>query len=209
MVFDSPTDLARATGPVVGTDQSFSVVAFLRADELAGHSAAVSQGGRLPNGNLSGSFHLGYTQHSGCPLKDVNAPDGLRRCWSFWMVNDDGTSTAARVPVEVTTGAWYMVAGVHDAGTDTIHAYACKTREHGEVTRSQLSDGRDPAYRATWNAQGLFRLGSGVNAAGDSMWPFAGAVDEVRVYEDELLGAADTDAIPAKLIRLCKYEETP
>lgn len=210
LVFNSPTDLARTTGPVVGTDQSFSVVAFLRADALGGHSAAVSQAGRLPNGETSGSFHLGYTQHSACGLDDVSAPDGLKRCWSFWMTNDDGTSTAARVPVEVTPGDWYMVAGVHDAGTDTIHAYACKTGGFGETKRSGLtSDERDPSYRATWNAQGLFRLGSGINAAGDSKWPFVGAIDEVRVYRDQLLGAADTTEVPAKLTRLCRYEETP
>jgi hypothetical protein len=204
MVFDAPTDLARTTGPVVGTDKSFSVVAFLRADELGGSSVAVSQAGRLANGDLSGSFHLGYTQNAVCGLDDVTAPDNLKRCWSFWMVNGDGGTSTARVPIEVTLGDWYMVAGVHDAATDTVHAYACKAGGHGDATRSPLNeDGRDPAYRATWNAQGLFRLGSGVNAAGDSWWPFAGAIDEVRVYKDELIGAPDTDEIPVKLRQLC------
>lgn len=210
MVFDAPTDLARTTGPVVGTDQSFSVVAFLRADELGGHSAAVAQAGRLPNGDVSGSFHLGYTQHAGCQLDEVTVPDGLSRCWSFWMVDDDGTSTAARVPIEVTPGDWYMVAGVHDASTGTVHAYACKTGEYGQVTRSRLNaDEKDPTYRATWNAQGRLRLGSGVNAAGSPRWPFIGAIDEVRVYADELLGASNATGIPAKLTRLCVGSETP
>ncbi|MFI6424512.1 LamG-like jellyroll fold domain-containing protein [Promicromonospora sp. NPDC050880] len=209
LVFDSPTDLARTTGPVVGTDQSFSVVAFLRADELGGSSVAVSQAGRLPNGDLSGSFHLGYTQNAACGVNDVTAPDGLKRCWSFWMTEDDGGISMARVPVEVTLGEWYMVAGVHDAGTDTIHAYACKAGGFGEVSRSKLNDGQDPAYRATWNAQGLFRLGSGISSTGESRSPFVGAIDEVRVYKDQLLGAGNASDIPDKLKRLCRYEETP
>lgn len=208
--FDDPADVARSGSRVVATDKSFSLVAFLRADELAGASAAVTQVGYLPSGEVSGSFHLGYTQHAGCQLDDVKAADGLQRCWSFWMVNDDGSSTSARVPIEVTPGGWYLVAGVHDAATDTVHAYACKAGQFGETTRSRLdADGEDPAVEVSWNAQGRLRLGSGETAEGDPRWPFAGGVDELRIYEDQLLGAANTDAISSKLDRLCGGRETP
>lgn len=206
LFFDSTDSNDKATtgGPVVGTDQSFAVSAFLRADlpggatSLAGlgSAAAVSQ-----EGINRSSFHLGYSDLASCP-------DGERPCWAFWMVDDDDAgapNTTVRTDVQVVPGQWVHVVGVHDAATGALSAYACPTGLFNEVHRS--SPQTDPVVEKRWVAGGPLRLGSGMSD-GVSQWQWHGGVDEVRVYANQVLGAGSATEAEAKLRRICSGTET-
>ena len=205
LVFDDATDVARAQGPAVDGTESFTVSAFLRADMVGSSAAAVSQE-PLPNattedGHAWSSFHLGYSSSADCPT------EGQTPCWSFWHVlsEDDGpTNAIARTPVPVIEGEWTHVVGIYDAVNKTVQAYACQgtARPYAGPQASKVSSFTDvePGWKP-WNAAGPLRLGSGVRN-GSPVWPFGGAVDEVRVYAGQIV---DT----AKLKDICTGADVP
>ncbi|WP_369371822.1 LamG-like jellyroll fold domain-containing protein [Promicromonospora sp. Populi] len=196
LVFDEAGDVARSSKPVVGVDQSFSVSAFLRPGEVTGSAAAVTQ-----EGENVGSFHLGLSTSADCPT----TPEP---CWAFWMHDNDeagSDNTIARVNLPVVADEWTFVVGVHDAAADKIYAYACPAgpESHHEVERSELV-----SFKPSWNASGPLRLGSGFREDG-TMWRYMGAIDEVRVYEDQVLGMGTDAAAVAEIARLCSVQVGP
>ncbi|PUB31812.1 concanavalin A-like lectin/glucanase superfamily protein [Promicromonospora sp. AC04] len=199
LVFDEAGDVARSPGPVVGVDQSFSISAFLRPSEVTGSAAAITQ-----EGEHIGSFHLGLSTSSLCPT----VPDP---CWAFWMVEKDepsGDNVIAFVDVPVTVGEWASVVGVHDAATNKIYAYACPAGPNSQHVVTRSDPAKDPSVIPAWTADGQLRLGSGVKD-GVPMWRFKGAIDEVRVYENQVLGVGPEDDETAKLQRICSGKQTP
>ncbi|WP_285104031.1 LamG-like jellyroll fold domain-containing protein [Promicromonospora sp. MEB111] len=193
LVFDAPGDVAKSSKAVVGVDKSFSVSAFLHPSEVTGSAAAVTQ-----EGEHVGSFHLGLSTSADCPTEG-------EPCWAFWMRNTDdpnSDNTIALVDLPVVVDEWTFVVGVHDATADKIHAYACSAgpNSHHEVEQSDLED-----FQPAWNATGPLRLGSGVSD-GSPMWQFKGAIDEVRVYEDQVLGMGSDAAAVAEIARLCSVQ---
>ncbi|WP_454859223.1 LamG-like jellyroll fold domain-containing protein [Promicromonospora soli] len=199
LVFDQAGDVARSSNRVVGIDQSFSVSAFLRADQMTGTAVAVTQ-----EGEHVGSFHLGVSSSADCPTQ--GAP-----CWAFWMKDRDqqGADNAiARVGVPVVVGEWTHVVGIYDAAADKISAYACPAGPDSQHVVTRSDPAKDPSFVPAWTATGPLRLGSGVLDS-DPMWPFTGAIDEVRVYENQVLGVGPEDDETAKIQRICSGWETP
>jgi hypothetical protein len=171
--FDEATDVATTAGPVVATDGSFWVSAFLRPDVVDGTAAAVSQDGTVVSG-----FTLGLRRDADCQTASGT-------CWAFTMADaDDVTapSAVARSQSTVQAGAWSHVVGVHDATSGTVSLYVC---ELGTVDNPAFPEpvlAATTSFDATWSATGSLRLGA-AQREGGSADGFTGTVDQAQVKE--------------------------
>lgn len=177
------TGNARAVTPdaVVRTDESFTVMAMVRLDELptvmsggrevARPATAVSQDG----GALAG-FSLGYHPSQSCG-------SGTRGCWSFLMYGDgaDPASLTAVQSTDVPAEAdqWVQLAGIYDAVADEARLMVC-TVPAATDSHVLVSDDSVP-FTPSWNADGKLRVGMAME--GSSMVrQFPGDISGVRVY---------------------------
>ena len=168
------TGSARAVsrGPVVRTDESFTVMAMVRLNTIPGGSAtAVSQDG----GTVAG-FSLGYRHGTYCG-------GSVPGCWSFFMYGSNGVSapiTAAQsADVPVKAGQWVQLAGMYDAVTDEARLMVC-TIPSSSDPQVLVSDDSVP-FTTPWNAAGKLRVGQAMQ--GTSMVRgFPGEISGVRVY---------------------------
>jgi hypothetical protein len=115
----------------VDTRGSFSVSAWVRAEDPVGVHTAVSQAGT----NTS-AFQLGYRA-------------GADAGWFFELprTNDTGAAVdAVRVPGVIQPGTWTHLAGVYDAAED-------------EATLFVNGEGRGVAHSSTWQSTGVVRVG--------------------------------------------------
>jgi hypothetical protein len=181
---DGATGYADTTGPVVYTDQSYTVSAWIRLadadpatpapDLPGGNRTAVGQSGQTDS-----AFFLGYRMFSGVPH------------WSFSMLDADTDNTAwvlTMSPAAVTTadvGRWVHLVGVFDATNARISLYV-----NGTLAASAPRTAR-------WHANGPLTIGTALwSPAGGQprlvdWWP--GDIDEVRVYAGAV---ADVTRIP-------------
>lgn len=159
-------------GPVVRTDQSFSVAAWVKlADTDPVDRAAVCQDGERISG-----FCLGHDSTGS---------------WTFGMPNTDTDTPAvpaARSDDEVSDN-WTHLVGVHDAATDQILLYVDGTLEE------------TVSYTSSWSATGPFRIGQAL-VAGQLERGWEGLIDEVRVYSrvigaNEVAGIVAQDDVAA------------
>lgn len=97
--FDGNGQYAQTPGPVLDTQGTFSVAAWVRLDSTGRFATAVSQDGASTSG-----FFLQYS-----------AADGR-----FAFATGEGRALAAQAPV---TGRWYHLVGVHDANAGTYSLY--------------------------------------------------------------------------------------
>ncbi|MGI5499138.1 LamG-like jellyroll fold domain-containing protein [Lentzea sp. CA-135723] len=172
------TGYATAGEPVVRTDQSFSVSAWVRQDRASAtdrFDAAVSQDGPMRSG-----FCLGYRKTA----------DG-RGQWEF-VLPTTGTGDApgydsANVASVAKNGEWAHLTGVYDAQLQQIRLYV-----NGELAASA------PRTQA-WNATGPFLVGRG-KAGGLPGHDWEGSIDEVRVFNrvispEEVRGIVSRDNV--------------
>jgi hypothetical protein len=192
-------DVAVSVEPVVNGTESFTVSAFLRADDVAASGAAVTQ---VPEpvetveGDYRSTFHLGFSTSQACPTDADPANEGnVAPCWAFWRVRDNepnSDNVISRTPVPAVAGQWTHVVGVYDAADESLQAWACpmfafpaERPQSGALEKFETDDDGDGVISADeswdeWNVAGHLRLGSGMKN-GSPIWPFHGAVDEVRV----------------------------
>jgi hypothetical protein len=169
LLFDSADDRARTAGPVVATNESYSVMAFVRLDPSAtgGAAAAVSQGGQFTT-----AFGLGHKKGATCPTGDGS-------CWAFWTYGMDapspGWSNPVMSAVPVEANEWVHLTGVHDAQADTITLYVCLA---GGVPQAAAQI----PFTATWSAGGALEVGRAYSN-GTAVDRWAGSVDHLRVYK--------------------------
>lgn len=171
--FDALTDTATSTGPVVATDGSFWVSAFLRPEAVDGTAVAVSQDG----GAVSG-FTLGLEKGADC-----QSPSGT--CWAFSMAGADqagGTSATARAQSSVQAGSWSHVVGVHDAAAGTVSLYVCEVGSVDNPAFGEPTLAATVPFDATWSATGSLRLGAG-QREGAVAEGFVGTIDRAQVKE--------------------------
>jgi Concanavalin A-like lectin/glucanases superfamily len=164
LTFDGATQYAETAGPVLPTDQSFTVAAWVRLarTNLGRWATAVSQ-----NGSAFSSFVLStngtswaFAVHSA----DVNSPTLYRAVAS-------GTAPA---------GEWTHLAGVYDAGVHQMLLYV-----NGQQVAS-LADVHP------YNSTGTLDLGRArVSSSWGDWWP--GDVDAVHVYLGALSDAQIAD----------------
>lgn len=222
-------DTAVSVKPVVDGTESFTVSAFLRADDTSTTSAAVTQvptPAETVDGDYRSNFHLGFSASQDCPTdvdpgsvdEDPESDNRVLPCWSFWHVRDNEPNSGSVVsltPVPVIEGEWAHVVGVYDAGTRSVQAWACPLyafpaqRPASGAAASldvdvngdgDVADGDDEPWKP-WNVAGHLRLGSGMKN-GDPIWPFHGAVDEVRVAAGHIYDETALDDI-------CKGADVP
>lgn len=208
LLFDGAGDVATTASGVVAGDQSYTISAFVRADEIAGSGAAVSQAPKpaeTVDGNYRSGFHLGFSTSPDCPTVD-QVP-----CWAFWQVRDNDPNSAnviSRTAVPAVAGEWAHVVGIFDASAKTVRAWACPL--YADPAKEPLAgpaspmtvdeDGQTTSWQP-WNVGGGLRLGSGTKN-GAPVWEFTGAVDEVRVYDGHQVDEA-------KLERICTGFDVP
>ncbi|QGQ20476.1 hypothetical protein GC089_16375 [Cellulomonas sp. JZ18] len=200
--FDSGADQAATTGPVVGIESSFTVMAFVRLTSMPTRAAtAVSQDG----GNTS-AFELGLIPggaYSEGPCYKQ------QWCWGLDMRTAAGGTQkriSAAWPTEATVGDWVHLAVVRDAQAGTLSASFCKVGsvEKGTVIAHPVPRVVTVPFTSSWYAPGKFRLGHGwINSQAEptpkayNHWP--GDVDEVRVLDT---------AVPREdLVRYCTRAE--
>lgn len=168
LVFDSADDGARTAGPVVTTNKSYSVMAFVKLDPAAtgGAAAAVSQGGQFTT-----AFGLGHKKGSTCPTGDGS-------CWAFWTYGKDapspGWSTPVMSSVPVEANEWVHLTGVYDDVAGTITLYVCPAGGAPQAAASV-------PFTATWSAGGALEVGRAFSN-GTAVDEWVGAVDHLRVY---------------------------
>jgi hypothetical protein len=146
-------------GPVVRTDQSFTMTAWVSLDSTAaGAQIAVSQSGNRVHAARLGYYGTGTTYR-----------------WLFRTVPGDadtpGSTLYSTTPAE--PGEWVHLAGVWEASTSTLRFYVNGLLEASAVTGSPFA------------STGPLTVGRNlVNGVYGESW--RGAVDDVRLYAGAL-----------------------
>ncbi|WP_026066007.1 LamG-like jellyroll fold domain-containing protein [Actinoalloteichus spitiensis] len=159
--FDGSTGHLTTDSAGVRTDSSFAVTAWVRLTDKERSRTAVSQDSAQSSG-----YHLHYSR------------DDDR--WAFSLPSAyGGSSTTARAlsiePADA-TGHWTHLAGVYEAHRQRIILYVNGVEQSSTEVSSH------------WNATGSVRIGA-AQSGGRASDFWAGAVDEVRVYERALAAA--------------------
>jgi Concanavalin A-like lectin/glucanases superfamily len=153
---------AATAGPVLRTDQSYTVSAWVRLGGEPGdalptrHMTAVAH-----DGNVAGAFVLAYH----------NAGR-----WGFWLHGSDAANAPQVANVRSATapvaGTWTHLVGVYDAGADKITLYV---NGGASVTSAALS------APVTWSAPGPLVVGRELYN-GQPTNAFSGDLDQVKVF---------------------------
>ena len=174
---DGAAEELTTAGPVLRTDQSFTVAAWVRTNTITATRTALSQ-----RGAEQSAFFLGVRQFT------VGGVDQYR--WSFTLPSRDDdvgeTWVNASHPAQLTTtdlAVWTHVAGVFDATAGQVRLYV-----NGVLVSSA-------AWTFGWASAGPLEIGrawyspDGGPARASSPW--AGDIDDVLVYH----GAATASQI--------------
>ncbi|MFC3980083.1 LamG-like jellyroll fold domain-containing protein [Streptosporangium jomthongense] len=156
---DGSTGYGSTTGPVVHTDRSMSVSAWVLLADKGRNSTVISQVGDLASG-----FQLYYSS-------------GYKR-WIFNKHSADSGAAAIERAVsdaEPTTGIWTHLAGVYDAPHRQLRLYV-----NGVLQSAPASFPYPP-----WDATGPLQLGR-VQWNGALSENFAGDIDDVKIWKREL-----------------------
>lgn len=153
LLLDGKSGHARTTGPVVRTDQSFTVMSWVRLDSATSWQTVLSQDGARASG-----FYLQYRIDT--------------KKWAFTVRTADSDTApivTANASVGPTLGRWVHLTGVYDSVNRQLRIYVNGIRS-GVV-----------AVPGRWNAGGAFAVGRGKNGGVAGDW-VRGAVDDVRAY---------------------------
>ncbi|MEQ4300008.1 LamG-like jellyroll fold domain-containing protein [Plantactinospora sp. B6F1] len=164
---------AATAGPVVATDDSFTVSAWVRIDRLDADLTIVSAAGQQAT-----AFRLRYSQ-------------SLQK-FGFVMMSGDVASpswlTAYGGPTPE-PDTWYHLAGVYDLHSDAMRLY---------VSGEQVASRSGP--ESPWNASGPLLLGAAGTADGGRGQRLHGAVDDVVVWQgrvpDHIIGQISAAPVP-------------
>ncbi|MEU4702249.1 LamG-like jellyroll fold domain-containing protein [Nonomuraea dietziae] len=154
------------SGPVLNTDQSYTVTAWVKLEDSTTDQVIFSQ-----QGVNQPAFTLAYAR-STVPEVDQrwiltmvtqDIPDRIHEQWAV-------SKNIARV------GRWSHLAVQYDQTAHKIRLFV----------DGELADERD--HTANWNARGAFQFGKGQISGDDT--PFTGAIDDVHAYQ-RVLSSAD------------------
>jgi hypothetical protein len=175
---DNPNDLVQTDGPVVRTDQSFSVALWARADKVpdgtTGIGTVISQ-----DGNVNSGFLVGFRNGTGGPK------------WEMYTFGADATTHPGDSAVQggqtAKLGEWTHLVAVYDAENSQIRIYV-----NGDLAGTAKHNGG-------FNATGPMILGRNKDGGNVGNW-FSGAVDEVRAYsrvlsDEEIRGIVSRDNV--------------
>lgn len=175
---DNPNDLVQTDGPMVRTDQSFSVALWARADKVpdgtTGIGTVISQ-----DGNVNSGFLVGFRNGTGGPK------------WEMYTFGADAKTHPGDSVVQsgqnAKLGVWTHLVAVYDAGTNQIRLYV-----DGALAGTARHNGG-------FDATGPMILGRNKDGGNLGNW-FSGAVDEVRAYsrllsDEEIRGIVSVDNV--------------
>ncbi|GAA2979684.1 signal peptidase I [Actinokineospora diospyrosa] len=165
VTFDGVNDRVVSTGPSANTDTSFSVSVWVRTSTASSTAVALSQAGNTHN-----AWYI-YTQSGkwrfGLPRSDVANP----------------TEDYVISSTSVASNTWTHIVGVYDDPNNAFRIYV-----NGSL---EASGPRSDSYE--WRAGGVMAAG-GVLINGSWLYPWAGSIDDVRVYS-RVLGASEISGI--------------
>ncbi|WP_027344464.1 LamG-like jellyroll fold domain-containing protein [Hamadaea tsunoensis] len=153
------TGYAETAGPVVNTDQSFTVSAWVRYTAMPTWNSVIAS----QDGNQYSAFHLRYANQGGGTGK-----------WAFTcLTSDDANLSMVDAFSKNTVGAadlnvWQHLVGVYDANAGQIQLYLNDVLQSTASCRMFATTGRFAIGRSKW-----------VGAVADRL---TGDVDEVRVF---------------------------
>jgi hypothetical protein len=158
--FNGTSGAAATGGPVVNTNQSFTVAAWVKLTTAGQWASAVVQQGTHASG-LDLQYDPGYNKWAfTVESQDINETPSTR----IWSTN------AAQV------GVWTHLVGVYDATAGQIRLYV-----NGTLTATASAT-------VTWNATSPLVIGRDWwDTAAMSWWP--GDIDDVRLYQGVLADA--------------------
>ncbi|HZM77409.1 MAG TPA: LamG domain-containing protein [Candidatus Limnocylindrales bacterium] len=156
---DGFDDYARTNEPVLHTDQSFTVSAWVRLGSATGHDIILSQ----DSDGTNAGFFLYYQNDNGGE-------------WIFGIRDSKtaGSATSATAPALSPT-AWHQVTGVFDAQRRQIQLFV-----DGQLKSTVAMN----AAWQPWQAVGPLQIGRALNGGvGVYTSYFHGDIDEVRIYQ--------------------------
>ncbi|MFG2056755.1 LamG domain-containing protein [Micromonospora sp. NPDC048930] len=162
--------------PVLRTDQSFTVSAWVKLDVTDRYQMVLAQEGTVNNG-----FYLYYGNDNGGEWKFKMLKDGA--------TPDGGTgATIAAAPAQDLDETWHHVVGVLDVGRREIKLYV-----DGDVVKTlALNSAWQP-----WQANGPLRVGSGWG----NYSPLFGTVDDVAAYQGAMTDVQVRALYNAQVVR--------
>lgn len=161
---DADAPVYGTTTDVVRTDESFTVIAWARLDDLNGRYTVLSQ--TAANGP---SFDLAY--------------DSAAAAWTLAMreVDTADAATGSVAGGAVTAERWYHLAATYDLATGTMSLYV-----------DGVLAGTAAGPTAPWHADGSFLIGAAGDNAGNTQAHFNGDLDQIKVYDGVLDTASIT-----------------
>lgn len=154
------TTAAEAAGPIVKTDQSFSVAGWAKLADKSDFRTVVSQGG-----HLSTNFNLSYHPH--------------HDRWQLSMASRDSVSEVtwhrAQSTAAPQVGQWYHLVGVFDRAAGELRLYV-----DGEL-QATVAGAAEP-----WRAEGPLVIGAGGEIPGDRFNHMVGTISDVKTWRGAL-----------------------
>ncbi|MFI6294838.1 DNRLRE domain-containing protein [Nonomuraea sp. NPDC050790] len=145
--------LAQTADPVIRTDESFTVAAWLRWSDANGDYDVVAQ-----KGGHQAPFRLGNDPEDGLVFTFTSADTA--------GATVEGALSGRRAPVE----EWFHLAGVYDAAAKTASLYL-----NGALIKSA------PVSFTTWNAATAMALGSRMRGSLDEVQVFQRTLDATQI----------------------------
>jgi len=199
VAFDGVSQWLSTDGPVVRSDQSFSIAAWVRLDSavLGGELALQPDWFAVTAVSQDGPSHSPF--YLGARLIEEPQPDGSMNYslrWNFTAAPVDGSETGpvdwihahAQRPIDVSElDRWVLLVGVYDLEAGQARLYVPGNEDSGEADL--------PGGWPFWRADGGFQLGQArFRDATSDQWP--GSVGQVRAYSG-VLSASDAESLYA------------
>ncbi|WP_165521993.1 LamG domain-containing protein [Micromonospora zingiberis] len=146
----------QTAGPVLRTDASFTVAAWVMLESTTGQHVVVSQAAKK-----RGGFHLEY--HPDADRWQFGLPSKGQGAAVRWH------TVASQQPPEL--GRWTHLAGVYDAAAGKVRLYV-----------DGVPQGEADGPRTPWMADGPTLIGCTGTTKGRRSAPLGGAVDDVRLW---------------------------
>ncbi|MDA1359287.1 LamG domain-containing protein [Glycomyces luteolus] len=165
---------AQTTGPVLTTDESFTIASWARVDDLDGYRTVAMQ-----SGTAQAAFEIGYNPEFGAFQMSMAQRDSTDTTWARVLALE-----APEMDPDTGLGKWYHLVGQVDLGAGVIRLFV-DGQMQGEV----------PIVDSPWRATGSLTVGSSAQRDG-VVQHMVGAIDNVQTWS----GVLDEDSI-ARLSR--------
>lgn len=168
------TGWAETAGPVITTDESFTVAAWARVDDLSEFRTIVAQ-----SGTTHGAFKLGYNPANGRIQFSMAQNDAEGTRWTRAIAQESPV-----IDESTGLGKWYHLTGQVDLGAGVIRLYI------DGVLQSEA-----PVVESPWQANGSLTIGA-AEQFGEMTNQMVGGIDQVQTWSGVLdpLAIADIAA---------------